>query len=183
MLCICCSLYDIQLSCKAIVHPYLLLLNSERKPSMLSSWSNGMLEFISLWGIQCNFHCHILYFLWCGLILFFNFFRFQEIAGALDSALSAASLAPVQNSISDQGNSRVLTLKQSVTLLDSLKSCWREDVFLLSCSDKFLRLSLQLLSRSAWTANDSLVSFYVASLEFLFSLRESFFDFSLINFW
>lgn len=80
--------------------------------------------------------------------------RFQEIAGALDSALTAASLAPVQNSNSDQGNSRVLTLKQSVTLLDSMKSCWREDVFLLPCSDKFLRLSLQLLSRySNWLSS------------------------------
>lgn len=29
--------YDVQLSCKVIVHPDLLLLNSERKLSMLSS--------------------------------------------------------------------------------------------------------------------------------------------------
>ncbi|KAJ0047691.1 hypothetical protein Pint_15688 [Pistacia integerrima] len=80
--------------------------------------------------------------------------RFQEIAGALDSALTGASLAPVQNSHSDQGKSCVLTLKQSVTLLESLRSCWREDVFLLSCSDKFLRLSLQLLSRySNWLSS------------------------------
>ncbi|KAJ4712557.1 Conserved oligomeric Golgi complex subunit 2 like [Melia azedarach] len=80
--------------------------------------------------------------------------RFQEIAGALDSALTVASLSPVQNSHSDQGNSQTLTLKQSVNLLESLRSCWREDVFLLSCSDKFLRLSLQLLSRySNWLAS------------------------------
>ncbi|KAL9438999.1 hypothetical protein AB3S75_024623 [Citrus x aurantiifolia] len=80
--------------------------------------------------------------------------RFQEIAGALDSALTAASLAPVQNSNSNQGNSQALTLKQSVTLLDSMKSCWRQDVFLLPCSDKFLRLSLQLLSRySNWLSS------------------------------
>lgn len=71
--------------------------------------------------------------------------RFQEIAGALDSALTATSLAPDQNGNSDHGTS--LTLKQSVTLLESLRSCWRDDVFVLSCSERFLRLSLQLLSR------------------------------------
>lgn len=77
-----------------------------------------------------------------------HFLRFQEIAGALDSALLSASLVPVQNESFGQGNSRDLTLKQSVTLLNSLESCWREDVLVLSCADKFLRLSLQLLSRS-----------------------------------
>lgn len=66
--------------------------------------------------------------------------RFQEIAGSLDSELVAASLVPVQDS-------RDLTLKQSVALLNCLESCWKEDVLVLSCADKFLRLSLQLLSR------------------------------------
>ncbi|TXG51298.1 hypothetical protein EZV62_023822 [Acer yangbiense] len=80
--------------------------------------------------------------------------RFQEIAGALHSALIAASLAPIHNSHSDEGRSPLLTLKQSETLLESLRSCWREDVFVLSCSDKFLRLSLQLLSRySNWLSS------------------------------
>ncbi|KAF5476570.1 hypothetical protein F2P56_003311 [Juglans regia] len=80
--------------------------------------------------------------------------RFQEIAGALDSALNATSLVPVQNVLSAQGISLELTLKQSVTLLESLRSCWREDVLVLSCSDKFLRLSLQLLSRySNWLSS------------------------------
>ncbi|KAK3225108.1 hypothetical protein Dsin_004970 [Dipteronia sinensis] len=80
--------------------------------------------------------------------------RFQEIAGALHSALVAASLAPIHNSHSDEGKSPLLTLKQSETLLESLRSCWREDVFVLSCSDKFLRLSLQLLSRySNWLSS------------------------------
>ncbi|KAJ4974413.1 hypothetical protein NE237_007587 [Protea cynaroides] len=73
--------------------------------------------------------------------------RFQEIAGSLDSALVATSLTPV----STEGNPQQLTLKQSVTLLESLRSCWGEDVLVLTCSDKFLRLSLQLLSRySTW---------------------------------
>ncbi|KAJ4960395.1 hypothetical protein NE237_020305 [Protea cynaroides] len=76
--------------------------------------------------------------------------RFQEIAGALDSALMVSSITPVSN----EGNSQELTLKQSITLLESLRSCWREDVLVLSCSDKFLRLSLQLLSRySTWLSS------------------------------
>ncbi|OIT33781.1 PREDICTED: conserved oligomeric Golgi complex subunit 2 [Nicotiana attenuata] len=74
--------------------------------------------------------------------------RFQEIAGALDSALSVASLVPVA---SEQRKPQDLILKQSTSLLDCLRSCWRDDVLVLSCSDKFLRLSLQLMSRfSNW---------------------------------
>ncbi|CAK7336686.1 unnamed protein product [Dovyalis caffra] len=80
--------------------------------------------------------------------------RFQEIAGALDSALAATSLIPVHSSHSGHGNSQDLTLKQSVTFLESLRSCWREDVLIVSCADKFLRLTLQLLSRfSNWLSS------------------------------
>ncbi|CAL5444503.1 unnamed protein product [Camellia sinensis] len=80
--------------------------------------------------------------------------RFQEIAGALDSALAGASLVPIQTSHSERRNSQDLTLKPSVTLLECLKSCWREDVVVLSFSDKFFRLSLQLLSRySNWLSS------------------------------
>ncbi|KAI7986079.1 Conserved oligomeric Golgi complex subunit 2 [Camellia lanceoleosa] len=80
--------------------------------------------------------------------------RFQEIAGALDSALAGASLVPIQTSHSERRNSQDLTLKPSVTLLECLKSCWREDVVVLSCSDKLFRLSLQLLSRySNWLSS------------------------------
>ncbi|KAI3881402.1 hypothetical protein MKW92_034179 [Papaver armeniacum] len=76
--------------------------------------------------------------------------RFQEIAGSLDSALTATSLSPAQESQS----TRDLTLKQSIALLESLRSCWREDVLIISSSDKFLRLSLQLLSRySTWLSS------------------------------
>lgn len=79
--------------------------------------------------------------------------RFQEIAGSLDSALTVASLVPIQISHSDKGNSQHLTINQSATLLECLMSCWREDVLVLSCSDKFLRLSLQLISRySHWVS-------------------------------
>ncbi|XP_077213964.1 oligomeric golgi complex subunit-like protein [Tasmannia lanceolata] len=80
--------------------------------------------------------------------------RFQDIAGALDSALMVSTITLVQNSRPNQCNARELTLQQSVTLLESLKSCWKEGVLLFSCSDKFLRLSLQLLSRySAWLSS------------------------------
>ncbi|XP_071710874.1 conserved oligomeric Golgi complex subunit 2-like [Rutidosis leptorrhynchoides] len=71
--------------------------------------------------------------------------RFQEIAGSLDSTLVGSGLIPVQNSDSDYG----VTLKQSLTLLECLRSCWREDVLVISISDKFLRLTLQLISRYA----------------------------------
>ncbi|KAI3885291.1 hypothetical protein MKW98_002683 [Papaver atlanticum] len=80
--------------------------------------------------------------------------RFQEIAGSLDSALTATSLSPAQESQSTQRNPRDLTLKQSIALLESLRSCWREDVLIISSSDKFLRLSLQLFSRySTWLSS------------------------------
>ncbi|KAK9066414.1 hypothetical protein SSX86_013736 [Deinandra increscens subsp. villosa] len=71
--------------------------------------------------------------------------RFQEIAGSLDSALVGSGLTPIQKSNFEQG----LTLKQSLTLLECLRSCWKEDVLVISFSDKFLRLTLQLISRYA----------------------------------
>lgn len=73
--------------------------------------------------------------------------RFQEIAGALDSALMASTLVPIQSSSSDEGEQANLVLQQSVSLLQCLRSCWRDDILVISCSDKFLRLTLQLLSR------------------------------------
>uniref|UniRef100_A0A1D1YH47 Conserved oligomeric Golgi complex subunit 2 n=1 Tax=Anthurium amnicola TaxID=1678845 RepID=A0A1D1YH47_9ARAE len=80
--------------------------------------------------------------------------RFQEIAGNLDSALMVAAITPVSNLLPAQGDYEGLILKQSITLLDSLKSCWRDDVLVLSFSDKFLRLSLQLISRySTWLSS------------------------------
>ncbi|XP_061342217.1 conserved oligomeric Golgi complex subunit 2 isoform X3 [Gastrolobium bilobum] len=94
-------------------------------------------EFIKQWNIGVYFSL-----------------RFQEIAGSLDSVLTTSSLAPVQNSDPGEANYQDLTLKQSFTLLESLRSCWKEDVLVLSCSDKFLRLSLQLLSRySSWLSS------------------------------
>ena len=74
-------------------------------------------------------------------------FRFQEIAGGLVSSLSSASLVFIQDSDSDKQSSPTLMLRQSVTLLESLRSCWKEDVLVFTAADKFLRLALQLLSR------------------------------------
>ncbi|KFK29022.1 hypothetical protein AALP_AA7G078500 [Arabis alpina] len=73
--------------------------------------------------------------------------RFQEIAGALDSSLASASLVFIQDSNPDQTRTPNLMLRQSVTLLESLRACWKEDVLIFSAADKFLRLTLQLLSR------------------------------------
>ncbi|XP_057785941.1 conserved oligomeric Golgi complex subunit 2 [Salvia miltiorrhiza] len=79
--------------------------------------------------------------------------RFQEIAGSLDSALMTTTLVPSQKT-SNLETSQSLVLKQSLSLMDCLRSCWRDDVLLLSCSDKFLRLFLQLLSRySNWLSS------------------------------
>lgn len=75
--------------------------------------------------------------------LMVHYIRFQEIAGALDSALVTSTLVPLQSSSTNQD----LVLKQSISLMECLKLCWSDDVLVLSCSDKFLRLCLQLLSR------------------------------------
>ncbi|CAF2131227.1 BnaA03g46980D [Brassica napus] len=73
--------------------------------------------------------------------------RFQEIAGALDSALTSSSLVFIQDSDLNKQSFPNLMLRQSATLLESLLSCWKEDVLVFSAADKFLRLTLQLLSR------------------------------------
>ncbi|CAF2027898.1 unnamed protein product [Brassica napus] len=73
--------------------------------------------------------------------------RFQEIAGALDSALTSSSLVFIKDSDLDKQSFPNLMLRQSATLLESLRSCWKEDVLVFSAADKFLRLTLQLLSR------------------------------------
>ncbi|KAL1211677.1 Conserved oligomeric Golgi complex subunit 2 [Cardamine amara subsp. amara] len=73
--------------------------------------------------------------------------RFQEIAGGLDSVLTSASLDFIEDSDSDEPSSPNLMIRQSVSLLESLRSCWKEDVLVFSAADKFLRLTLQLISR------------------------------------
>ncbi|XP_062213020.1 conserved oligomeric Golgi complex subunit 2-like isoform X1 [Phragmites australis] len=78
--------------------------------------------------------------------------RFQEIAGGLDSALTA-TISPVGMQ-ENQGKPKALLLKQSIKLLESLQSCWSDEVLVFSHSDKFLRLSLQLISRyTTWLSS------------------------------
>lgn len=78
--------------------------------------------------------------------------RFQDIAGGLDSALTA-TISPI-GMREDQAKPKTLLLTQSIKLLESLQSCWSDDVLILSHSDKFLRLSLQLISRyTTWLSS------------------------------
>ncbi|AES93983.1 seven transmembrane MLO family protein [Medicago truncatula] len=53
--------------------------------------------------------------------------QFLEIAGSLDSVLTTSSLIPVQNLDPGEANYQDLTLKSSVTLLEILRLCWREE--------------------------------------------------------
>ncbi|PWZ54144.1 Conserved oligomeric Golgi complex subunit 2 [Zea mays] len=69
--------------------------------------------------------------------------RFQEIAGGLDSTLTN-TFSPTG---SNEAQQKPLLLKQSIKLLESLDSCWGDEVLVFSHCDKFLRLSLQLISR------------------------------------
>ncbi|PAN44014.1 hypothetical protein PAHAL_9G011300 [Panicum hallii] len=76
--------------------------------------------------------------------------RFQEIAGGLDSTLT--------NTISPAGmndaQGKPLLLKQSLKLLENLQTCWSDEVLVFSHCDKFLRLSLQLISRyTTWLSS------------------------------
>ncbi|KAM0947073.1 hypothetical protein DsansV1_C08g0082281 [Dioscorea sansibarensis] len=80
--------------------------------------------------------------------------RFQEIAGTLDSVLTAGSITLVDALHDNEGKRHKLLMRQSLALIESLRSCWNEDVIIFSCADKFLRLSLQLISRfSSWLAS------------------------------
>eukprot|EP00850_Spirogloea_muscicola_P000815 SM000003S11060 [mRNA] locus=s3:589045:594249:+ [translate_table: standard] len=81
---------------------------------------------------------------------------FQEIAGALDQALRAPTVmvvAPPKASAAAAGAGTTLNFafQQTVMLWECLQRCWRPDVCIASIHDRFLRLSLQLLSRfSMW---------------------------------
>ncbi|KAJ4899541.1 hypothetical protein Rs2_13492 [Raphanus sativus] len=60
---------------------------------------------------------------------------------------TSSSLVFIQDSDLDKRSFPNIMLRQSATLLESLCSCWKEDVLVFSAADKFLRLTLQLLSR------------------------------------
>ncbi|BBN16902.1 conserved oligomeric Golgi complex subunit 2 [Marchantia polymorpha subsp. ruderalis] len=78
--------------------------------------------------------------------------RLQEIAGALDIAVTTTVTTPAQGVVNyDEDGSLGLALHPSSVLWDCLQRCWQEDVFIKAVSDKFLKLTLQLLSRySTW---------------------------------
>ncbi|CAL4920120.1 unnamed protein product [Urochloa decumbens] len=76
--------------------------------------------------------------------------RFQEIAGGLDSALTTTISPAGMN----EAQGKPLLLKQSIKLLESLQACWSDEVLVFSHCDKFLRLSLQLISRyTTWLSS------------------------------
>lgn len=76
--------------------------------------------------------------------------RFQEIAGGLDSTLTNTFSPTGLN----EAQGKPLLLKQSIKLLESLDSCWSDEVLVFSHCDKFLRLSLQLISRyTTWLSS------------------------------
>ncbi|KAG8061779.1 hypothetical protein GUJ93_ZPchr0003g17234 [Zizania palustris] len=78
--------------------------------------------------------------------------KFQDIAGGLDSALTT-TITPV-GMHENQTKPETLLLKQSIKLLESLQACWSDDILVFSHSDKFLRLSLQLISRyTTWLSS------------------------------
>ncbi|KAG0568570.1 hypothetical protein KC19_6G029700 [Ceratodon purpureus] len=88
-------------------------------------------DFIKQWNLQIYFTL-----------------RFQEIAQSLDQALAGPSVA--QRGLAKAGeNSLGLALSSSCTLWECLQRCWQDDVYIDAISDKFLRLTLQLLARHA----------------------------------
>ncbi|XP_039117938.1 conserved oligomeric Golgi complex subunit 2-like [Dioscorea cayenensis subsp. rotundata] len=79
---------------------------------------------------------------------------FQEIAGTLDSVLTVGSITFVDDLNDNGGKDHKLLMRQSVALMESLRSCWNENVIVFSSTDKFLRLYLQLISRlSSWLSS------------------------------
>nr|PNR36513.1 hypothetical protein PHYPA_022364 [Physcomitrium patens] len=78
--------------------------------------------------------------------------RFQEIAQSLDNSLAGPSATQKDPSKAEE-NKLGLALSSSITLWECLQRCWQDDVYIDAISDKFLRLSLQLLSRyGTWLA-------------------------------
>eukprot|EP00177_Eucheuma_denticulatum_P008769 GFKZ01015923.1.p1 GENE.GFKZ01015923.1~~GFKZ01015923.1.p1 ORF type:complete len:766 (-),score=122.52 GFKZ01015923.1:784-3081(-) len=79
--------------------------------------------------------------------------RFQEVTSKFDEVLEHGPAAVdrgegVRETVGLLRTDMYLA-ESSVSLVKSLKRCWAEDVFLLSLTHRFLRLSLQLLARYA----------------------------------
>eukprot|EP00899_Mesostigma_viride_P006947 jgi/Mesvir1/16253/Mv08501-RA.2 len=81
--------------------------------------------------------------------------RFQDIAGALDAALAAPMLTPVAAGGGGGGGGggrgggagKTLALQQSAKVVECVRSCWHEEVYVPGVADRFFRLTLQLLAR------------------------------------
>eukprot|EP00850_Spirogloea_muscicola_P009839 SM000056S17957 [mRNA] locus=s56:314391:319655:+ [translate_table: standard] len=138
---------------------------SPGKPDEFLVNYNASLAFISFLEGYCHseaavlaFRSHVAYseFLRSWNLGVYFTLRFQEIAGALDQALRAPTVtvvAPPKASpgAAGAGTTPNFTFQQTVMLWECLQRCWRPDVCIASIHDRFLRLSLQLLSRfSMW---------------------------------
>eukprot|EP00850_Spirogloea_muscicola_P011578 SM000072S21212 [mRNA] locus=s72:338837:344159:- [translate_table: standard] len=138
---------------------------SPGKPDEFLANYNASLAFISFLEGYCHseaavlaFRSHVAYseFLRSWNLGVYFTLRFQEIAGALDQALRAPNVtvvAPPKASpgAAGAGTTPNFAFQQTVMLWECLQRCWRPDVCIASIHDKFLRLSLQLLSRfSMW---------------------------------
>jgi len=67
--------------------------------------------------------------------------RFQEIAGALDKALAGNPM------VKSQGPDPQFALEVTGVVWQRMQQCWAADTYLPALSDRFLRMSLQLVAR------------------------------------
>lgn len=78
--------------------------------------------------------------------------RFQEIASKYDAELQRGPVAAVGNSAGTKAGSRILRsdmyrTQATVGMVDALRECWSERVYLKPLAHRFMRLSLQILAR------------------------------------
>lgn len=76
--------------------------------------------------------------------------RFQEITSKFDADLQLGT-APAKTATSKSGSrllrSDMYRVQATVSMIDALRECWSERVFLKSLAHRFLRMSLQMLAR------------------------------------
>eukprot|EP00897_Mesotaenium_endlicherianum_P006823 jgi/Mesen1/6169/ME000317S05297 len=145
---------------------------SPGRPQQFLANYKASLAFLSSLEGYCRTHAALLAFRshaayqdfikqW-NLGAYFNL-RFGEIAEALDTVLQGKELSLVNPTKGGEPGGKAegtgpdtelgLLLAPSTALWEALVTCWRPDVHVASLSDKFLRLSLQLLSRyTAWVS-------------------------------
>ncbi|KAK6641803.1 hypothetical protein RUM44_013520 [Polyplax serrata] len=110
-------------------------------------------EFLRKLEILCGSHSSIIklredrqyqYFIqkW-NLPVYFKI-RFQEIAGQLEKSLGEVKMG---GPVSQLKSETAYYLKSSSVVIEQIKKCWRNDVYLPELSHMFWKLSLQILSR------------------------------------